>query len=198
MIELKEAHYISQGGFQKCYFHPENEALCIKVKKNEDHEDARVDRELNYYKKIQKKKNPLRFLAKYHGEINTNLGLGYVFDLIRDETSKLVSLTLYDYLKMETSPFSDTDFLQELNKIKKELIENKIVARDIKAKNLCCRIAKDNSLELVLIDGIGHRDFIPVVDWLTFFSRKKTNRIFHKKKLNSIRDQRQFLESLNP
>ena len=74
MIEIKEKHYIGKGGFQKCYVHPDKEAICLKIKIDENHKDPRVDREIAYYKKIQKKR-PLPFLAKYHGREATNLGV---------------------------------------------------------------------------------------------------------------------------
>jgi len=197
MINLSKKHYISQGKLQECYLHPENEKLCIKIRKDVSHEDVRVEREIKYYKMIQKKKDfSINFFAKYHGQINTNLGTGNLFDLIRDETTNAVSSTLYDYLKIESS--QDDQIFKEILRIKEEMIKHKIIVRDMKAKNICCKIRRDNSLELIVIDGIGHRNFIPFVNWFKFAAKRKVNNIFTRRKLNSMEEQRNNLESLNP
>jgi len=195
MINLSKENYINQGTFQKCYTHPENENLCIKIKINENHEDPRVDREIKYYKKIQKKKIRGSFLARYHGTIDTNYGLGYVYDLVKDETTNKISSTVAEYLNMPNSPISHDDLEFKFNEIKNKLIKYKIVIRDLTGKNVCCKIRKDNSIELVIIDGVGHRDFIPLVDWFQCFTKRKVNKIFLTKKLFSMEQHKNWLAS---
>ena len=194
MIHIQEHHYIGKGGFQKCYIHPENDQLCLKIKIDKNHKDPRVDREIRYYKKIQKKKIQKPFFAKYYGEQETNLGTASVYELIKDETTNTVSLTLYDYLKMENAPFSDAFFISKLQTLKQQMITHKVLARDIMGKNICCKILKDKSLELIIIDGIGHRDFIPLVEWLHPFTKRKVNKIFITQKLNSMIEHRSWLK----
>lgn len=194
MIQIEEKHYIGKGKLQKCFVHPDNENICLKI--NIDQKNPRVKREINYYNKIQKKFE-IPFIAKYHGEKNTNLGVASVYDLIRDETTNKISLTLYDYLKMDNSPFSDELFISELEKLKRKMIEHKILASDLNGKNICCKILKNNSIDLVIIDGIGHRDFIPIVEWFHIFAKRKINKIFFKKKLYSMDEHRNWLRSQN-
>lgn len=160
--------------------------MCIKVKINENHKDLRVDREVKYYKKIQKKniKNP--FWAKYHGTVDTNLGTGYVFDLVKDEASDNVSKTVSEYLNMENSPITHKNFEDEFLKIKNEMIKHKVIVRDITGRNVCCKILDDNSIKLIIIDGIGHRDFIPLVEYFQFLAERKINKIYNIKGLESM------------
>ena len=99
MIFIDKENYISEGKTRICYEHPDNKDLCIKVMKPA-HKDAEfLIKEIQYYKKIQEKnKNyALTFFANYYGTIDTNLGLGYLFDLIRDHNGK-ISLPLKSYL----------------------------------------------------------------------------------------------------
>ena len=111
MINICEKYYIDKGALQKCYIHPENENLCIKVKIDENHKDhTRVDREVQYYKKIQKKNIKNCFWAKYHETLDTNFGIGYVYDLIRDETTNEVSKTVSEYLSLDDCPISFNTF----------------------------------------------------------------------------------------
>ena len=193
MITIQEKYYIGEGKFQRCYVHPNNDNLCLKTKIDEQHQDPRVDREIKYYKKIQRKKKSIPFIAKYHGEENTNYGNASVFDLVRDETTNKVSLSIHDYLEMENSPFSHELFVSELIKLKKKLIKNKIIVRDLTGKNICCKILKDNSVELIVIDGVGHRDFIPLVEWIPFFTKRKINKIYTSRKLHSMPEHIDFL-----
>ena len=197
MIEIEEKYYIGQGTYQKCYVHPNNDNLCLKIKRNVRSNKFRIDQEVQYYKKIQKKFASLPFLSKYHGEENTNFGVATVYDLIKDETTNNVSLSMYDYLTMKNSPFSDDLFVSEMKKLKKKLIEHKILIRDLTAKNICCKILKNNKIELIIIDGVGHRDFIPLVEWFRFFTKRKMDKIFTRKKLHSMEEHRVWLASRN-
>ncbi len=192
MIEISKENYIGQGLHQKCYVHPENKFFCLKLKIKKKVIDPRVDREIQYYKKI-KKKGTFDFLAQYHGKEITNLGIADVYDLIKDETTNEVSLSVYDYLKMKDSLFSDDLFVLEFEKLKEKLIKNKIIVRDLTAKNVCCKVLKDNSIKLIIIDGVGHRDFIPLVEYFSFFTRRKINKIFAVKKLHNMKEHRDLL-----
>jgi len=196
MIKIEEKFYIGQGSFQKCYVHPDNNNLCLKLRKNKHPNKFRIDQEIKYYKKIQKN-TVLPFLAKYYGEETTNLGPASIHDLIKDETTNSVSLTIYDYLQMEKSPFSDELFVSEIKKLKNKLIKHKVMVRDLTGKNICCKILTDKSIELIIIDGVGHRDFIPLVEWIPFFTKRKINRTYMKKKLYSMDEHRIWLASQN-
>jgi hypothetical protein len=75
------------------------------------------------------------------------------------------------------------------------MIKHKIFTRDLRSRNICCRIINEkNDIELVIVDGIGHRDFFPLADWFDFFSRKKVERTFDKWKFNCLNDQREYLK----
>jgi len=195
IIVLDEEHYIAEGHTQKCYKHPEHKNLCIKIVKYNPSSGSRNIHEIDYYEKLKKKhkKYAYPFYSKYYGTVNTNLGNGYIFDLIRDIPTNEISLTLCDYLKMKNAPFSDDLLTQELDRLKKMMIEYKVVARDLYARNICCKVISNTSIKLVIIDGMGHRDFIPLVDYFSFFTKLKIERIFEKKKLNSLNEYRKYL-----
>jgi len=191
---------MGRGAFQKCYIHPNNENLCIKISDPTTGDKTRFSSEMKYYNKIKNRdtsKFEYAFYARYHGEAMTNLGVGFVYDLIRDETTQKISLTLADYLKMPNCPFADTLFINGLERLKQQMIKHKIIVRDLSGENICCKILKNESIELVVIDGVGHRDFLPLADWVHVFTKKKVKRIFFKKRLNSLSDHREFLKNLN-
>ncbi len=198
MIEIKNEHYISEGLARTCYYHPNNKDLCIKIGKP-GVEVKHLYKEINYYKKINKKdtsKFAYTFYAAYHGEIATNLGTGFIYSLIKDEVSNQTSLTLRHYLEMQNSILDDTTIITALKRLKEQLIKHKIFVGDLRARNICCKILKDNSLELVVVDGLGHRDFFPFADWFHYFAKKKVDRRFTKAKLNTLSEQRNLIKEL--
>ena len=69
----------------------------------------------------------------------------------------------------------------------------KVFTRDLRARNLCCKLLQDNTIQIIIIDGIGHRDFFPLADYFNYFSQKKIERTFKKWHFTSIKDQKAFL-----
>ncbi len=198
MIIINEQDYIAEGLARKVFYHPHNRDLCVKIGKPET-EVYHLYKEIKYYEKIKNKdvsKYDFAFYAKYHGEVETNLGIGFVYDLVKDETTQKISLTLRHYLEMKDSPISDKTIVKELEKLKMQMIKHKIFVSDLRARNICCKILKNNSVELIVIDGIGHRDFFPFADWFHYFAEKKVERRFRKANLHSLSAQRNLIKRL--
>lgn len=198
MLHIKDQHYISEGLARKVYFHPENNNLCVKIGKPEV-DTKHLYKEIKYFEKIKHKdtsKFDYQFYAKYLGETKTNLGTGFIYELVRDEESQNISLTLRHYLEMDNSPITDKQIEEGLQRLKQQMITNKIFVGDLRARNICVKLLKDNSIELVVIDGIGHRDFFPLADWFHHYAAKKVERRFFKAKLHSLSAQRALIKRL--
>ena len=195
MIYLEKNHFIGEGEIRFCYEHPLNDQFCVKIPRVETTRDY-TEKELKYFKKLSKRSKvnfQFPFYADFRQEIDTNLGLGQVFDLVRDETTNEISKTLEYYLTKDNS-IDDNKFEDALKILKKQMIKHKVFTRDLRARNICCRIKNDGTVELVIVDGIGHRDFFPFADWFYYFSKKKVNRTFKKWHFDSIEDQRKYLK----
>ena len=112
--------------------------------------------------------------------------------MVTDETTGKTSKTLEYYLT-ESNLIEDAKLWKALLELKDQMTINKVFTRDLRARNLCCKILKDNSIQIIIIDGIGHRDFFPFADFFHHFSKKKIERTFEKWHFTSIEDQRNFL-----
>lgn len=198
MIQLNNTHYIAEGLARICYQHPENNNLCIKIGKP-NIEVSHLYKEIKYFLKIKNRdisNFEYPFYAMYYGEIETNLGNGFVYHLIKDETTNKISLTLRHYLEMKNCPFSDESIRQELSRLKEQMILHKVHVGDLRARNICVKVFRDNSFRLIVIDGLGHRDFFPLGDWFTYFARKKVERRFIKNELHSLKAQRTLIKKM--
>jgi len=197
VLILNKDHYIGEGEIRFCYYHPDNMNLCVKIPRETTTRNYTL-KEIKYFKKLSKryKRNySYKFFSDFQGEVLTNHGLGQIFDLILDYNSNEVSKTLEYYL-LHSNIVSDNKIESALIKLKQMMIKHRVFTRDLRSRNICCRLINSkNDIELIIIDGIGHRDFFPLADWFYYFSRKKVERIFKRWKLNSLSEQREFLKN---
>ena len=98
MIKIDPATLVGKGLHRECFEHPDNPNWCVKIivagNSNENH------REAAYYGQLARRGISWEMLTRFHGLVETNLGEGAVFDLVRDYTGE-VSGTLARYLNSE-------------------------------------------------------------------------------------------------
>ena len=174
MLKLESSALLGRGLRRECYFHPEDENKCIKVVVAGDHKET--VREQSYYRFLEKRNIAWRMLARFYGNVETNLGEGAVFELIRDYNGA-VSKTLDHYF----SPINETDrdyqyLYQALHGLKQYLLKWKIVTMSLKPQNIVYKKTDDSEGFLVVIDNIGNSDFIPVCNYVGWMAKRKTHR----------------------
>jgi len=178
MLDLESASVVGKGLHRVCYAHPQDERLCVKVLLQLQSKTPLIEaeREAKYYRFLDKKNVPWTMLPKFHGEVLTNRGQGYIFDLIRDYDGE-ISKTLKHYL---ASPIETNNYYEGLSAafdlLRGYLLAWKIVTMTIKAKNILYQKLNQREGRLVIIDNIGHSDFIPVCDYIDFMAERKIRR----------------------
>jgi hypothetical protein len=170
MIKLNESKKIGQGTNRACYIHPEDDSKCIKVTISNDHSES--EKEKKYYKILQNKNISWKMLAKYYGTVNTDLGEGLVFDLVKDYDGQ-VSKTLQEYMISEEIITTIKNPIVLLHKLKAYQLEENIIIKDLNAKNILYRKLSENDGELIVIDGVSNNDFLPFSSYIDFFTRRK-------------------------
>jgi len=178
MLDLESASVVGKGLHRVCYAHPQDERLCVKVLLQLQSKTPLIEaeREAKYYRFLDKKNVPWTMLPKFHGEVLTSRGQGYIFDLIRDYDGE-ISKTLKHYL---ASPIETNNYYEGLSAafdlLRGYLLAWKIVTMTIKAKNILYQKLNQREGRLVIIDNIGHSDFIPVCDYIDFMAERKIRR----------------------
>lgn len=94
MLLLNNSLFFAKGTNRKCYFHPEDQNLCIKIPFQEKNKRQRrilrnIKRENNYYKKLSESTISWEHLSQYYGDVNTTLGEGSVYQIIRDSEGNI-------------------------------------------------------------------------------------------------------------
>ena len=174
MLKLESSALIGRGLRRECYFHPEDETKCIKIVVAGDHKET--VREQSYYRLLEKRNIAWRMLARFYGNVETNLGEGAVFELIRDYNGE-VSKTLVQYF----SDRNETDrncqnFSQALLGLKQYLLKWKIVTISLKPQNIVYKRTNESEGFLVIIDNIGNSDFIPICNYIDWMATRKIHR----------------------
>ena len=178
VLTLKDSDLISAGQTRQVYQHPEFENLCVKVLISE--ESKRVQRrECRYYRSLQRRNADFSMVAQMRGVVDTNRGQGVVFDLIKDFDGN-VSKTLRHYLLKNEEPLTQL-VIETIEAIKKNFYDNGIVFYDLNTSNILLQRVDEQTHRGVLIDGIAHKDFIPLCNYSVSFSRRKIKRAWNRK-----------------
>lgn len=188
MIELSDKDYLGRGRTRECFIDPRDPLRCIKV----DFRDKgfrQTEKEALYYAKLARLKPNLvyNFIPRFHGMVETNRGMGGVFDMITDEGTTKPAETMRFYINDGSIPRNPDAWDTYLSQFTGRLIESGVIVRDIRPANLCARKMLDGSFELVAIDGIGHRDFIPLCDYSIKFARRRLRFIISNKNMWTVK-----------
>ena len=167
---LDDSNLIGVGLHRKCYVHPYDENLCIKVGYNSNPKEDK--REISYYNSLKRRAISWAMLPQYYGKEETNLGEGTVFDLIRDEDGN-VSKTLEYYLDEGREDVKRSDLKTAIDELKEYLLSELILTMTIKPKNIVYKKNNDGSGKLIIVDNIGTSEFIPICKFSSTLAKKK-------------------------
>lgn len=170
MIELNPSDRFAAGYHRECFVDPRDEMLCIKIPFGRGELENR--REVRYYRHLMRRKIRWDLLPRFHGHVRTNLGIGSVFDLVRDYDGT-ISRPLDGYLRGELDESELASLRDSLDSLRDYLIEERIITRTIKAKNILYNRVDREDRRLVIIDNIGNTDFIPFCTHIGFLAARK-------------------------
>lgn len=174
MLELTEDLFIGAGKRRHCYQHPDDRNKCIKIEVcgGKKGRDMQTRRERRYYRLYTKRGCSPKHIAPFYGMVDTNLGPGAVFGIIRNPdgeiSAPLGSLILGGMLIK--------DFKKELEELRDYMSKEGIVCGDFNHGNLLVQDQPDGSRRLMIIDGLGNSDLIPLADYCKPFREKKLER----------------------
>jgi len=174
MIELDPHALVGKGLHRECFVHPLDPRRCIKIVVAGSGNENR--REQSYYAELENKGISWEMLPRFYGLVETNLGEGAVFDLIRDYDGR-ISLTLSHYLSSpQLTSLHELALRDALRALKSYLLEYRIITMTLKPKNILFQLESADTGRLVIVDNIGNSDFIPLVNFSPRLARWKIRR----------------------
>ncbi len=159
LITLNERLLIASGGARHVYQHPDNTALCIKVDAVQSCSAPFVTRaETQLFEELAKQRNQtdFSFILNYRGNVETNLGFGAIFELVRDEDTGNVSRVLMRILETDPQFAKEERFKSALRIFRRKLLQETVLCRDLRPWNICVKKLTNGDIRLILIDGVGN------------------------------------------
>jgi len=166
-IEITKESYFSEGQHRTIYVDPRNSNFCIKIPKT-GIESRSISREIKYLNRYSK--NGASFLSMYHGKVETNLGTGYTFDLIRDDNGT-VSQPLSKCRNL-------TGLEEKVYALYLQCVRKGVIIGDLHSRNVVAQMDKHSNFDLWVVDGVGNSDYLKICDYSAFFRKKKIIRSF--------------------
>lgn len=179
-LDKNDPLVVGVGRHRTCYIDPEDQTKCIKVIHNPSkHATEELRRELSYYKHLGSYLKDWRGIPKYYGQIETNLGGGYLYDRIIDFDGKPSKTMEQRYTDLSSKVFQSelTDLIRNLERY---LWDNKIVTMTIKPYNILCHRVTETEVFPVICDNIGTASFVPIEVYCPWFCHLKQKRQFKK------------------
>jgi hypothetical protein len=178
MFRLKDAEIIAAGRTRDVYRHPDDASLLIKVIRPSAIQE-RYGRGAPWYKFKRRRYRHLiaylreireqiavhatgqphpPFLQKIVGFVDTDLGMGLVVEAVRapDGTSAPTVAELAGQGRLDPAR------LAALDRFLDEMVNSPVIVADLNPFNVVYGRGADGSDHFVLIDGIGHKNLIPL------------------------------------
>lgn len=175
-INLDDSMIIGKGGHKVVYRDPRDKNRCIKIMLVDD---ADIYRELKYRKIRKQRGKTSKILTRYYGMVQTNKGVGYLYEYVTDYDGKL-SLPINEFFKMMvrekkwTESEASSYIKTVLERFKTEFVNEIIIVTNIEFVNFFVqRHSKDEyDISLRVIDNIGIRTLIPLVGYVDYFGKR--------------------------
>lgn len=153
---LTEEHFIARGGERDCYQHPLDSTKVIKVMYEKDGVYAyggnRNNLEYTYYTFLERSKISFSNIARCYNFVETNLGLGLVFDKVCDYNGN-ISIAFSRLIRQ--NKFDKEFELLLIEELKEYIFKNDILFIDNGLQNILCCEYEKNKYKLIIIDGLG-------------------------------------------
>ncbi len=169
---LNDDLFIGEGMGRKCYIHPTNEELCIKIPSKRGKRSSQ--REIDYFKRLHKRGKSFDMISDFKGDIKTNLGEGNLYELVRDHDGK-ISKNLEYYLSLRDKNIT-AKMVKLIEELRVYLKDQYILFSDLDMDNILVKKYDENSFKLIVIDGIGDNNQIPLLEYIKPLGTKRCDK----------------------
>ncbi|MEE4279559.1 MAG: YrbL family protein [Halieaceae bacterium] len=190
MLRLRHTRPIFVGGTRYCFQHPQHHGRCVKVLRPDRTGAARkvlrrdfkrylparfLDdqlKEIKAYKALAPVASEAvwRHVPRYFGIEETDMGVGVVTELLRNEDGswprnleQMLPEGMNRELEAGIREFEDA--VQRLRILSRNLLPHNIIA-----------VREADAYRVMLVDGIGNSELVPLSSHIGFFADRKTAR----------------------
>ena len=196
VLDLDGVESFAEGAKQRCFVHPGDARLCVKVHKGvpDDTPSEIVHlRRVAFMRRVAAmlRARPFEAVAGHVGTIRTTIGSGELFELVRDETTGRISRPIALWLRETLSEAEELRLATALDEFKRAILRDGVVVYDLQSYNVVAQERDDRTLRLVAIDGFGHPQFVPLADFVPALAHRTMRRRIRRcgfETLDTLRD----------
>ncbi len=155
-MKLTDDMLIGKGSERECYMHPKDKTKVIKIQISNTTNRNQNNLDRYYYEYLATKSISYKHIAKFYGVVDTDKGVGLVFENILNHDDKN-SLMLETIIKDRLLSHDVLSGL--LLELKEYLAHYHILFIDTVMDNILCQETQKGVFKLVIIDGLGARRF---------------------------------------
>lgn len=174
MDELRP--FLLGQGTERIVFRSPKETDCV-IKLSPLNAQKQTRREIRYFRFLQKKGVPFLHIPQFKGEVKVAGYVGFKQEAVLDADGS-VSRPLTAYLE-EGWGVSAGRLLPETEALLDELLcyllHYNVLPCDLTSPNVLCQRGADRT-RLVLIDGVGSMNGIPIAQYIPFLGRQQIKR----------------------
>lgn len=162
MIVLDTSMYLGKGLHKAAYVYPKDDGKVIKIPFNPKDDELR--HELAYRKARQIRHLQSKLLTKYYGTVETDKGVGYVFERVLNADGTSCE-TLEEYLdKQQEAGWPNVNSSRKIvEDFMQQLVTDRILTNDTCMENVLLQRDAEGEIHLRIIDNIGSPVKIPLV-----------------------------------
>lgn len=178
-LESIKGTLIGSGSEKECFINKLDNTKCIKLGRKDN--CKQVKREICYFRyMIETGKIRASFVPRFYQAFETQYFIGYEQECFLDKENGGIYDRAWPLWKwIQTSTIEAKDLIKELNHLKEEMIEFNIICNDLHEGNIF-RVEKESKTRMVIIDGYGASEFIPICQYIKFIGRQKIERQWNK------------------
>lgn len=174
MLHLDDSLLLGKGLHKAAWRHPEDDSRCIKIPYKAN--DAELRHELQYRRSRQRRRRHSRLLTAYYGTVETDRGLGYVFERVMDYDGSDCE-TLGQFLaRAEAGEVPLAEAGEVLQRFRQEVFRDKILTNDTCLVNFLLQQQEPGKYAIRIIDNIGSPVQFPLLYYLDFLADRHMQR----------------------
>ncbi|MDY7116105.1 YrbL family protein [Halomonas sp. SSL-5] len=172
MPDVRNWKIIGRGDERICYQHPDDPGRCIKLSRREKAKQTR--RELRYFSGLRRRGVPFTLIPEFFGVVEDEGLIGIEQQLVLDDRGKLPP-NVAEYLAKPLTPQQVSRFWAGLEALQAYLLAYNVVPCDLVLSNLLV-IERADTTTVILIDGLGVSELIPLPEYVPWLGRRKIRR----------------------
>lgn len=174
ILFLHDAEPIGEGGWRVCYHHPLDPDKCIKVDRIPNKMSVTI-KEVRLLKRFYSRGVSFDLITRYYGQVKTDKGPGYIFRLVRDYDGRISRSVRY-YLEKKNETAIPEDLSHGLIELKRFMLSEGIIVGMLEDHNMLYQYIASGKGRVVLVDGVGNHQFLPVANFFKSAARRVLKR----------------------